>query len=140
MLPTPSAPAPGPTPLSPRKKGIRFGAKFLFASIVTFPLIVGMCVAADSPGPLVISFLLFLIGVSRMVYARIFEDDYPHISAALPQPLVAAPSMQGALPSYQAPVWTPRIGATTGELQQPPSVTEHTTNLLEHPSPGRATE
>lgn len=75
-----------------------------------------------------------------MLYAWIFEDDVP--AAAVPQPLVAPPPhLAGSLPSYLAPVSfaAPR-GATTGELREPPSVTEHTTNLLEQPRPGRATE
>lgn len=118
-----------PAAISPRKKGIRFGAKVLFASVVTFPVIFAIAVAGDSPGPLALTFLLFLLGVSRMVYARLFEDDHP--VAEVPQPVMMAPHAVGALPSYRAPVsFAPQKAPTTGELQAPPSVTEHTTNLL----------
>jgi|CXWL01.1.fsa_nt_gi hypothetical protein len=135
-MPLASAPTKPP---SPRKKGIRFGAKILFASIVTFPVIMAIAIAGNSPGPLAITFLLFLLGISRMTYARLFEDDEP--TAALPQPVFAPPSVAGALAAYRAPVSfaTPR-GATTGELQAPPSVTEHTTNLLDQEAHNPATD
>jgi len=125
--------------ISPRKKGIRLGAKILFSSIVTFPVIIAMCVAFDTPGPLVFSFLLFLLGVSHMSYARLFLEDVPRTSGQLPV-MNGVPPV-GALPVHRAPVSfnSPR-GATTGELQAPPSVTEHTTNLLEHPRPDRVAE
>jgi len=125
---------------SPRRQGIRFGAKFLFASIVTAPLFLGVAIAADGPGPLLVTVLLFLFGVARMLYARMFEDDAPTAVAA--RPLMAPPPLAGELPSYRAPVsFVGPRGATTGELQEPPSVTENTTNLLEQPPrPGRATE
>lgn len=116
--------------ISPRKKGIRLGAKILFASIVTFPVIIGMCVAFDTPGPLVFSFLLFLLGVSHMTYARLFLEDVPRTSGKLPV-MDGVPPV-GALPVYRPPVsFTSPRGATTGELKAPPSVTEHTTNLLD---------
>lgn len=116
--------------ISPRKKGIRLGAKILFSSIVTFPVIIAMCVAFDTPGPLVFSFLLFLLGVSHMSYARLFLEDVPRTSGQLPV-MNGVPPV-GALPVYRAPVsFTSPRGATTGELQAPPSVTEHTTNLLD---------
>lgn len=120
----------GSTEISPRKKGIRLGAKILFASVVTFPIIFTLCVAFESPGPLMISFLLFLLGVSHMSYARLFLEDVPQQSGQLPV-MTGVPPV-GALPVYRAPVSfaSPR-GATTGELQAPPSVTEHTTNLLD---------
>jgi hypothetical protein len=130
----------GSTEISPRKKGLRLGAKFLFASIVTFPVIFALCVAFNSPGPLVISFLLFLLGVSHMSYARLFLEDVPRPSGQLP--VMSGPPPVGALPVYRAPVsFTSPRGATTGELRTPPSVTEHTTNLLDRPAEGgRATD
>ena len=120
-----------PSVISPRKKGIRLGAKLLFASIVLFPIVMGIGIAENTPGPILVSVVLFLMGVSRMAYARLFEEDAPN--PQMPQMVVAPPPVAGALPSYRAPVsWSsPRVGATTGELQAPPSVTEHTTNLLD---------
>src|SRR5688500_6819641 len=55
--------------LTPRQKGIRFGAKMLFASIVLFPVAVAFCVLIDGPGPLLISAMPFFFGICRMVYA-----------------------------------------------------------------------
>lgn len=134
-----AAPAPMLAPVSPRKHGIRVGAKILFASIVSFPVIFAFAIAAGTPGPLAVTGLLFLLGVSRMIYARLFEDEFPQLAA--PLPLVAAPPSAAALPSYRAPVsFAPPRGATTGELQAPPSVTEHTTNLLDRPNVAHAAE
>jgi hypothetical protein len=116
--------------LTPRQKGIRLGAKLLFASVISFPLVIAASAASDSPAPLLITVMLFLIGVSRMAYARMFEPG-PRGVSAVPH-AIEPPRQQSVLPAYQAPVSVGARGRTTGELAEPPSVTEHTTRLLDH--------
>lgn len=116
--------------MTPRQRGIRLGAKILFASIVAFPIALGLSIAVDGPAPLLLPVVLFLIGALRMLYARMFEfDRKPPVSYT---PVMQAPWQSHALPSYQSPVDVPRPGRTTGELAEPPSVTEHTTRFLDH--------
>ena len=93
--------------ITPRQRGIRLGAKLLFASVVILPVAVALSVAVEAPVPLLLSLLLFFLGVSRMAYARLFQEHRPR-RAALP----------------------PSEATTTGRLQ-PPSVTEHTTRMLD---------
>lgn len=127
---TPPMPV-APQPLSPRKKGLKQGGKFLFASVVFFPIFLGLTFPADSPGPLAVPATLFFAGLMRMLYARLFEDDYSQPAVAQPV-FVTLPTVPAALPSYQAPVAQPPAPTnvpTTGHLE-PPSVIEPTTSLL----------
>lgn len=120
-----------PQPSSPRKKGLKQGGKFLFASLVFFPVFFGLCFLVDGPGPLAVPATLLFAGLMRMLYARLFEDDYSQPAAAQPM-FVTLPTVPAALPSYQAPVAQPHAPTnvpTTGHLE-PPSVIEPTTSLL----------
>lgn len=99
--------------LTQRQKGMRLGAKVLFASFVTIPLTIALSAIVDHPLPLLLTFLLFFTGVARMLYARLFELDRKRLAAPPPAPMLGR-------------------GRTTGELpEQPPSVTEHTTRFLD---------
>ena len=119
--------------LTPRQKGIRFGAKLLFLSVVLFPVTIAFCVLADNPGPLLLSVMPFFAGICRMLWARMFEEGGKASAAQIPvyPPVLEAPPRGAALPPYQAPVSVVRPGRTTGELAEPPSVTEHTTRFLD---------
>ena len=115
---------------SERQKGIRFGAKILFFSGALLPIFFALCFLVEGPGPLLVPFTTFTIGVLWMLYARLFrEPDFlagqrigpvsatgARRPAMLPSP---ADSLGGAFPQ--------RIN--TAEIA-PPSVTEHTTNFL----------
>lgn len=73
-------------PQSPRKKGIKFGAKLLFASIAITPILFGIAIAVDNPAPLILPFTLFVGGILKMLYARIFEDELPKLALAAERP------------------------------------------------------
>lgn len=131
---TPQMTIPPQSP-SPRKKGFKQGGKLLFASVVFFPIFLGLTFPAESPGPLAIPATLFFAGLMRMLYARLFEEDYSQPAPAQPV-FVTLPAVPAALPSYQAPVAQPPTLSnastpvpTTGHLE-PPSVIEPTTSLL----------
>lgn len=103
-------------PLTPsrQRKAIRRAAKLMFFSGALIPIFLMISVGIDEPGPLFIPMIPFFIGGVWMLYARIFMDNTPALNQAPPR--VALPPQQ----------------ARTNELIQVPSVTEHTTRLLDH--------
>jgi hypothetical protein len=123
-------PERAPGQLSPRQRGIRLGAKALFAGVVLVPVALGLSILFDSPAPLLLFVTIVLVGFARMAYARLFEDDAPAAGARRQGALAARDA--GGLPPYLPPTPAgPPRRLTTGELEAPPSVTEHTTNLLD---------
>ena len=117
---------------SPRKKGIRRGAKVIFVSAVLFVIFLVISLAADEPGPLVIPFFVFFAGLVMMLYARLFGSPVPQIKAQYTPPSLGP--MASALPPHtHVPMHDiSQQRAKTNELAQPSSVTEHTTKLLDH--------
>ena len=105
--------------LSPRRKGIRRAAKLMFFSTVLFPVFLVISLAIDEGAPLIFPLIPFFVSVVWMLYARLFSDP---TSARASLPPVAAKSMPG--PGRQQ--------VRTNELAQPPSVTDHTTRLLDN--------
>jgi len=120
----------------PRTLGMRLGAKLIFLSFILIPIFIGFAVLADSAGPLIVPFTIFLAGLFRLIYALLFEDRMAGLtlptatnSALLPRHGAYTPP----LPPHQSATLTPpsRRPFDTGEVAQPPSVTEHTTRFLE---------
>src|SRR5215210_6173514 len=64
--------APPQALASPRRKGIRRGAKLMFWSGVLLPIFFGFCFLADNPAPLLVPLTIFLAGLTMMLYARLF--------------------------------------------------------------------
>lgn len=127
------APPPGPAPLSPRRKGMRRGAKVMFLSGVLLPFLIAMSAAEEHPGPFIFALVIFFIGFSMMLYARLFGEDVPRVKGKPGQPLMAG-TTTNALPPAAADSRIngfARRGVRTGELARPPSVTENTTRLLD---------
>lgn len=144
--------------LSPRQKGIRQGVMMmmsvaLIAPVVVF-LLVGMLGFPKHLIPLA-AVLTVVGGFLRMLYAMFFEDNamthkMPYASAHAQFPPAAFAQNQNTLPHSATSPSRPALPfgnipnnaptpvgswkrADTGELVQPPSVTENTTRLLEHP-------
>lgn len=119
---------------SPRRKGIRRGAKLLFLSAVLFPLFLGFSLLIDEPVPLFVPFAIFLAGISIMLYSRIFGEEVRTLTNyPVPQTRLGAPF---ANPALQAAPGLPTDSvsthnARTAEIVQPASVTENTTKLLD---------
>ncbi|MEW6207359.1 MAG: zinc ribbon domain-containing protein [Acidobacteriota bacterium] len=108
-----------------RSQGMRAGAKLMFLSAVLLPIFFGFCFPADSPAPLLVPLTVFLMGLSCLVYFRLFGDEEPRENrnqahrfererAALQQ-------------SDRAALF---IDRQTGDIDQP-SVTERTTHLFD---------
>jgi hypothetical protein len=132
---------------SPRYEGVRQGVMLLFLGAVLVPLL-GILYSYNESNRLLevivpISAVLFFIGgFLRMMYAALFEEAAPATymppKTALPYvPPVAperlgAPARGTALPPAQSiPVSNWRQHHNTAEIVRPPSVTEHTTRLLD---------
>lgn len=114
------------------KRSRRQGAKLMFASGVVTPIAMGFSILFDSPGPLIIPFTIFLAGLAWMLYFRWFGEEVSftdHQSS----PTQLTGEKQDYLPPSQPPfvVDINRKSPNTAEIFQPPSVTEHTTRLLE---------
>jgi hypothetical protein len=123
--------------VSPRRKNMRRAGKLMFFSGVLFPVFLMISIAVNEGGPMVIPFLVFFIALVWMLYARLFSDKHaPMIvpPAAQTSTLNSTPSRGSLPPPINVPV--PGVGrqqVRTNELaQQPPSVTDHTTRLLDN--------
>lgn len=145
MLPvyrSPDDPVPQP---SPRRRGVKQGGVLFLSGILVVPLLGVLSSFAPSSAFLEIlvaiaAIICFVGGPLRMLYAAIFEEGAPnrmqpgirpYIPAPMPSPQFAPPAQNTALPpaSMQPPVsWRRPV---TAELANPPSVTEHTTRLLD---------
>ena len=117
-----------------QRKGVRQGAKLMFLSGVLVPILFGLSLVVDHPGPLLVSVFIFFVGLAIMLYARLFGEDVSpaKTSQAQTAPIELTSGPAGFLPSAQAPLNPPgRQKMRTAEMAQPPSVTDHTTKLLD---------
>jgi zinc-ribbon domain len=111
---------------SPRKRGIKQGAKICFFSIAAFLPVLGLCAAADSGFPLFLPVTTFLSGIFWMIYYRLFVDEYePPVknTQAVVAPVASQPTYlppPQAVPAYRSPI----------EQPQQQSVVENTTRSL----------
>lgn len=133
----------GEKTISPRRKGVKQGGLLMLMGAIVVPLFGVM--SSFAPGRLenvfaffaaISAIICFVGGPLRMLYAGIFEEG------AKPQAYVAAPSYTppavplaaarvSALPPPAASTQPWRQHPQTAEIVAPPSVTDHTTKLLE---------
>lgn len=125
--------------LSPKRRGVRQGAIVLFIGICTLPL---TALLGETGVGEFIPLMFVMAGLMRMLYAAIFQEGAPSERgkpAAFPQttfdqtPRVGTDANDRMLPPAQTlPVMTFQSGRSeTKEMAEPPSVTEHTTKLLD---------
>ncbi|HEX5735344.1 MAG TPA: zinc ribbon domain-containing protein [Blastocatellia bacterium] len=114
--------------LSERQKGVRLGVKLILLSVVLFPIFLALSVLFDSPGPLLPPATIFLAGIAWSLYSAIFGEE------GLPaRPVKTPPRPRDLIMPVRQSVTAPTVGPhgpQTREPVHPPSVTEHTTNLL----------
>ena len=127
---------------SPRRKGVRQGVILLFISMVFMPLIT----LIGKPRGDFLPMIFLMAGLMRILYAVIFQQGAARnkkqeraltdVGPITTDQLAAA--RRSALPPSQsvpASVFSAR-GADTSEMVSSPSVSEHTTKLLqESPEP-----
>jgi hypothetical protein len=119
---------------SPRRKGMRRGAKMMFWGGVLLPVFLGLSIAVDEAFPLFIPFIIFLAGLSQLLYSRLFgEDILSNRSQQAQDVRLGARPDNNALPpgSDAGDISSGRRQVRTAEMTRPPSVTEHTTKLLD---------
>lgn len=127
--------APEATEPSARRKGVRRGAKLMFISGPLFAIFFGLSILVDNPVPLMVPLAVFLTGLTLMLYTRLFIEETAPAKREQHQPTAL-----GTQPERNAlPPATPfqmdyagKQGMKTAGLRQPPSVTEHTTKLLDN--------
>jgi hypothetical protein len=141
-------PPQGEKKISPRRKGVKQGVSLMLIGAILVPALGVM--AAFAPGRLdnvfgffaaLTAILCFVGGPLRMLFAAIFEEGAPTRQFSAP-PVYAPPVIPprparvSALPPAAvnpAASWTQR--PQTAEILQPPSVTDHTTRLLDKSEP-----
>lgn len=120
--------------LASARKEIRLAAKVMFFSIVLAPLFLGLSVMSDSPGPLYVPLLAFVLGSVLMLYSTLFgEGSTAGSSRQYEPPKVGTTHGDAALPPATSIGINDLAGQrpNTAEMAAPPSVTDRTTKLLE---------
>jgi len=122
---------------SPRRKGMRRGAKLMFFSLVIFAISLVVSIGIDEGAVMLFPCALFFISLVWILYARLFIPKTKSVSP----PVFQAPSVQshtfgsnsarGSLTPATTMSIPPISQVKTNELAQPPSVTENTTRLLD---------
>lgn len=113
-----------------QKPGVKTSAKIIFLSIILGPIFLGVSVLNDTPGPMVVPFTLFLLGVLWMIYSLVFGES--PVNRKANQPSINAPNTQAYVPPQpQTQRTLPPQPINTAEMVKPPSVTENTTKLFE---------
>lgn len=121
---------------SPRRRGVRQGVILFFICLATAAL----TTRTGNPRAQLLPIMFFLASLMRIVYAVFFQEgaprkkkqDGPLPSAPITTEQLGAATRGSALPPAQGvPVAAFKTRrAETAEMVNPPSVTEHTTKLL----------
>jgi hypothetical protein len=113
-----------------KRREYRVPAKLIYFSIFSLPFALALSIIFDAPGPFLLPFVLFIVGIAMLSYTFLFGRDWKPVEedqTALPY--MPPNNVLNEHREYISPIET--FGrATTNELRQPPSVTEKTTNLL----------
>jgi hypothetical protein len=124
--------------MTARRRGMRRGAKVMFFFAVLLPAALLLAIEGDAPGPLLLVLTGGLAGLLWLVYSWLFNDNtVPVLSRKSRKELAAAADS----PALGAPPFVPaslfnrqQQRVHTGEIVQPPSITENTTRLLDKDS------
>lgn len=137
--------------LTPRQKGIRQGAMLMLSTLLVVPLMAIISVFIFHKPQLFVPIAAigcFVGGFLRIMYALLIEDNMPVINQlagvrqssslpnATPPAYLNAPRQSFLQPqpqNFSAPVYQPPRHNTGEIVSPPPSITEHTTRLLETP-------
>ena len=141
-------PPPGEKTISPRRRGVKQGALLMLIGAVVVPLL-GV-LSSFAPGRIGTPFeffaaaaaiLCFVGGPLRMLFAAIFEEGAPTSQFVAPPfyPRPTIPPQTARVSALPPPAVNPTTAAwrrpETAEILQPPSVTDHTTRLLDKSEP-----
>jgi len=124
--------APAPV-LTKKRISSRRAAKLMFFSVALAPVFLALSIVVDSGEPMLVPLVMFLAGLAWLIYARLFVDD---VAPALRRPSRKDLGAAGDRPALGAQQFVPASSfsqqpANTAEIVPPPSVTEHSTRLLD---------
>jgi hypothetical protein len=145
VIPQYQPPSDATPKVSPRRKGVQQGFALIFLAAVLTPLFGVLNAYLNFPEifAALTAIIGFVGGALRVIYALIFEEGAQKVIYlnANPQPQAFPIYTQArpALDANRAPQLPPQQSVPapnwrrpdTAELNKPPSVTEHTTKLLE---------
>jgi len=142
MLPVFQAAPPGEKTISPRRRGVKQGALIMLLGVLLVPILGTFSRFASGRLSNMFEFftaiaalLCFLGGPLRMLFAAIFEEGAPptHFTPPMSYKVPAAmpPAHLSALPPPAVNPVSQWRRPDTGEIQQPVSVTDSTTQLLD---------
>jgi choline-glycine betaine transporter len=124
----------GKRQLTPREKGVRWGALLMIISAVLFPIVLLFAAMKHDAIVLLLPvFLVFLVGMARLLYAKLLQ---PNTSVQKEIPSAGQRMAQqlehrlGLTANQSVPVSAWRQPIDTSDMAQPPSVTDNTTKLL----------
>jgi hypothetical protein len=135
----------GVRPISPRRRGVKHGIALLLVSIFMLPFFAILHEAVGLPDDfMALSLIVAMAAILRLIYAAFFEDAAPRMPhfAAPPQPYTPPIASRLQAPGQESlPAAQHHGGAAvndyrqpqvhTAEIMRPPSVTDHTTRLLD---------
>ena len=119
---------------SPKRRGVRRGAKVVFSSLASTPVFFFFSLVMGAPIPMLIPLTILLIGLSMMLYSRIFGEETQYIKGQQTETSGLGTMLSsGALSAIPNNLMNNGDGrqVITSDLIKPPSVTEHTTKLLD---------
>ena len=148
LIPQSQSLEPGETQkVSPRRKGVQQGVMLIFLGILLTSLlgVLNAYLGVPEVFPAITAIIGFMGGPARILYALMFEEGAKKIYTPthLQQPNMPAyqqPQMVGGAAAHHRPALPPQQQNVplpgwrrpdTAELVRPPSVTEHTTKLLD---------
>jgi hypothetical protein len=120
---------------SPRREGMRRAAKLMFFSGVLVPVFLVVSLIFDKAGPMIVPIVVFFVSLVMLLYARLFSEKSAPVKQLTPQGsrLAANPTRASLPPPTNMPiVGVSRQQVGTKEMAQRPSVTEHTTRILDN--------
>ena len=136
----------GTPPISPRRRGVKRGFGLLLIGIFLLPFFGIMHETIGLPTEfMAIGVLVMMLAVMRLIYAAFFEDAAPRApQLAAPPPQAFTPPFASRLHASAQESLPPAQGVPandyrqpqvhTAEIMHPPSVTDHTTRLLDKQS------
>lgn len=124
--------SPAHVQASSRQKGVRVGTILILASVVLTPIFFGLSILFDGPAPLFVPLTVFLTGLSVVLYARAFGESVPAGNMRQPHQLAPSANLR-VLPSPERPAIDVLASrkVNTSDRSDPPSVTDHTTQLFD---------
>ncbi len=106
----------------------------MFLGCAMVPMLFVLSILVENPSPLLLPFTIFFAGLLLMLYARIFGKEIPQVKSQPTQTsrlgtLFGSAALPSASNMRMNSVGEQRM--RTAEIVRPPSVTEHTTRLLD---------